>query len=192
VITLWLFAMGGCALATRRQPAHESKRRPAGLPTRAAVAFAFILASLTPATIALSQVRLDKSVTAFERGDCGPAGHWARSSRSLLSVRPESHAILAYCLVRQGNAREAVAEMQRAVDRDPRSWEYLYGLALVQAAAGVDPRPTARAARRLNPLEQLTEYAVEQLDTDNPRLWRRRAAMARLPLPSRQDGSPTP
>ena len=51
--------------------------------------------------------------------------------------------------------------------------ETLYDLALALGASGIDPRPAARAALRLNPLEQITQLAVRRFDTNNPRRWRR-------------------
>jgi hypothetical protein len=181
VLTLWLFAMGGCALAARgRRLAPGPDRR--GLLIRLAVAGACLLAALTPGTVALSQARLDSSVDALERGDCEQTERSARSSVSTLSARPEGHALLAYCASRRGDHRTAVARMELAVDRDPDHWEYLYGLALVRGAAGLDPRRAAREARRLNPLEGLTQFAVKRFDTADPRVWRRRARSAPLPL----------
>ena len=44
---------------------------------------------------------------------------------------------------------------------DPGNWEPYYTLAIAQAAAGVDPRPDALRAYRMNPLEPLTGKAVK-------------------------------
>ena len=71
--------------------------------------------------------------------------------------------------------------MGKAVRLDPDNWEYRYGLALVRAAAGMDPRPAARQAQRLNPKEELTGEGVERFEAAPPREWRRLALEAPLP-----------
>jgi hypothetical protein len=82
--------------------------------------------------------------------------------------------------VRLGRRDLAVRALDNAVGKDPRNWEGHYGLALVRAAAGRDPRPQLRVARRLNPREQLVTDARRLLG-DDPRAWARRALRARLP-----------
>jgi hypothetical protein len=72
--------------------------------------------------------------------------------------------------------------MRRAVDRDPRNWEYRYGLALVRGSAGLDPRAPAREALRLNPNEPRAREAVRRFRTDEPRRWRREARRLGLVL----------
>ena len=108
--------------------------------------------------------------------------HPALASISLVSVRPQPFELLAYCDVRAGRPDLAVKAMQRALVRDPDNWEYQYGLALVRASAGLDPRPHARAALRLNPQSLLAQAATTAFRTDNPGEWKRRAAVARLPI----------
>jgi hypothetical protein len=49
--------------------------------------------------------------------------------------------------------------MQKAVEQEPRSWEYHYGLAIAQGYAGIDPRPEIATATRLNPIEGLVAEA---------------------------------
>jgi hypothetical protein len=41
--------------------------------------------------------------------------------------------------------------MREAVEQEPGNWAFRYGLALVEGASGLDPIPSARAAKRLNP-----------------------------------------
>jgi O-antigen ligase len=188
VLTLWLFAASGCALAAspRRPPWAEG---PSVL-VRGLVAGGLVIIALTPAAIALSQTQLNESLRALRRGDCGAAERAARDSIDVLSVRAEPYAILAYCKARRGRHDEAMAAMLVAIDREPGNWEYHYGLALVSAAARRDPRPAARKAHELNPLERLTNDALERFDTDSPGAWRRRSRSAPLPLRPRDRDEP--
>lgn len=180
VVTLWSFALGGAVLA---RPADA---RPAlGAPPRLARVAAGLLGlalALTPAAIYLSQVELDRATKSFERGDCPGAVDAALASTSALSARPEPFELLAYCDVRLGRPGLALRAIEEAIGRDPGSWKLRYGYAIVRAAAGRDPRPAARAALRLNPRDPLTRDAVRRFRTNDPKKWRRRALMARLPV----------
>ena len=129
----------------------------------------------------LSDGRLRDGVRAFDRGDCATTIDRALASKAALGGRPEPYLLLAYCDVRFNRSGLAVAAMGNAVRRDPHSWEVHYGLALVRAAAGLDPRPEARTARRLNPREATIADTLRLFDTNNPQQWRARAGSARLP-----------
>ena len=59
------------------------------------------------------------------------------------------------CDIDSGRVGEAVAAMQKAVEQEPRSWEYHFGLAVAQGYAGIDPRREIATAARLNPREDL-------------------------------------
>ncbi len=180
VLTVGLFAFGGCVMA-----GSAARSRAPGRPSivrRLVLGGACLLVVLTPVTIAISQSDLDRSVAAIERDDCAEATRLAEASRSALSVRSEPYEILAYCASRSGAGQDAVTLMNMAIDRDQNDWQLYYGLALVRAAAGEDPRPAAARALRLNPLEPLTQMAVRRLSGDDPREWQRRAQSAPLPL----------
>lgn len=174
-VTLWLFALGGATLAAS---ARERRVEVAPSPAlRAAAAGAIVLIGLVPALITVSQGRLDAAVQAFlQRGDCSKAIEEARRSRSALSMRPDPYRLEGYCEARQGRTREAVESMRQALDRDPGNWQYAYSLAVAQAAAGIDPRPAARGALRLNPEGPATRDLVERFRSSDPRLWREEAA----------------
>jgi hypothetical protein len=132
--------------------------------------------------MAVSQGQLNRASEAFERGDCEEAIDAALASSRAVSVRPEPLQIIAYCDVRLGQRNLAVQVMGQAVDRDPRNWRTHYGLALVQGAAGMDPRPELRRALALNPLEPITRETARLFrGADTPDDWRRRALRARLP-----------
>jgi len=179
VVTLWVFALGGLAIAA------PASSRPSGGPaplTRIATALGCLLLAVTPALVALSQRELDSSVAAFRRGDCGETVRAALDSASYISVRPQPYELMAYCDVRAGLPELALKAMNKALIRDPRNWEYQYGLGIVRAAAGLDPRRQIAAASRLNPLGELPREASRAFRTDKPQEWKRRALEARLPV----------
>jgi O-antigen ligase len=180
VLTLWLFAAAGCALAD--SPRRLIRDRDGGWPARVGVALACVLVAITPASTALSQNRLDRALEAFVDGDCGTAEREAEDAISALSSRSEPYELLAYCGARRGAYVPALRRMREAIEREPDAWELRYGLAIVRGAAGLDPRPAARVARRMNPLERMTRRGVERFATTNPRVWRREARAAPLPL----------
>ena len=85
-------------------------------------------------------------------------------------------------MLRIGRPDLGLTAIRSALDRDPNSWQLQYGLALVTAADGKNPRPAARRAHRLNPRSGMIQDALEAFRTNDPRKWRRRALRARLPL----------
>jgi O-antigen ligase len=182
VVTLWVFALGGLALARRADPEAESRGWVPGRLARLLIGLGVLLLAVTPGLMFVSQHALDRSVHAFKRGDCADSVDAALASNRVLSVRPEPLELLAYCDVRLGRADLGLAAMRSALERDPDSWQLEYGLALVRAADGKNPRAAARRAHRLNPRSSLTQDAVEAFHTNDPQKWRRRALRARLPL----------
>jgi O-antigen ligase len=178
VVMIWLFALAGAALAA------PSRRRfpsgPLSVPVRVLAGAGLALLVLVPAHVAVSQKKIEDSFDAYGQNDCPQAIDLARSASDTLGTRPEPHEVIGYCYLRQGRGRQAVEEIQKAVSRDPDNWEYRYDLAVVRGANGIDPRPAAKEALRLNPLEQVTRLAVKRFDNADPRKWRRAgSALAR-------------
>jgi tetratricopeptide (TPR) repeat protein len=173
-VTLWFFALGGAALAA---PAGEARlERSPPLALRALVGAGLAAICIVPALVAISQGRLDRAFGAFEGGaDCRRVIELSRGATSVLSLRPEPYQLRGYCQARLGESEQAVESMSEAIDRDPANWQYRYSLAVAQAAAGIDPRPAARAALRLDPLEPLTAELVRRMRGSDPAAWRRRA-----------------
>ena len=170
------------AVRAPRGSAPPGTRRTA-LPARLAAAVGALLLAATPAAAALSQSRLNDAVDAFRAGDCTEAVDSAAASLDVMDFRPEPLEVIGFCRSRQDRHDEAQRALERAVDRDPESWELHYGLAIVRAAAGVDPRPQTARALQLNPREVLVERAIERLGTDDdPRHWRRVAPTLELPI----------
>jgi hypothetical protein len=185
VVTLWLFAVGGATLATPLQGKEPARRAHAVLrpgPTlRLLIAIGCLVLAVAPARVAVSQWQLNRSVRAFDRGDCREAVDASLDSISAMGVRSEPFQILGWCDVRLGRPDLAIRAMSQAVSRDPRNWEYHYGLALVRGAARLDPRPAASQAARLNPHEPLADRAVQRFRTADPQRWRALALGSRLP-----------
>jgi O-antigen ligase len=179
VVTLWLFAMCGAALAGAGRPV--ARRRPRSWVVPALAAAGCVAVALTPVTVALSQTRLNKGAAAFKRGDCAAAERSADSAIDILPVRAEGYALRAYCQTRGGRHDDAERSMRAAIARDPRNWEYHYGLALVRAHGGRDPRGDLSDARALNPREVLIDSAQNRLAGSSPRRWQRAARTLRLP-----------
>jgi O-antigen ligase len=171
-VTLWLFAVGGAAIAAsgRRRPIFAGPSPAA----RTALTVTCLGLAIVPTLVLVSQTRLDNSAGAFTRGRCPEAVDRARSASSALGLRPEPYEIVAFCELRAGTPERGVAAMEEAIDRDPRNWEYRYGLALARAVAGQDPRPAAREALRLNRFHPEVRDAVKRFRTSSARIWRRR------------------
>jgi len=181
-VTAWFFAAGGLALASGPRPEAAGGRRLSNVP-RIGLALGCLLLAVVPARIMFSEARLNESRAAFARGDCAGAVDSALGSIDALAVRADPYVILGYCNVRLGLPELAVRATDGAVARDPGNWEMHYGRALVLGAAGLDPRPAARRALALNPLEPLAREAVDGFfATEDPQTWRRRALEARLPV----------
>ncbi|HEV2771098.1 MAG TPA: O-antigen ligase family protein [Solirubrobacteraceae bacterium] len=194
-VTIWLFAAGGLALAARAEApesgaatmkagAAQRGRRVGGRGLgRVLVALGCLMLAVVPARIFLSDGPLRESARAFERGDCAVAVERGLDAVEALASRPEPYAILGYCDVRLGVPLLGVQAMEKAIARDPRNWDYHYGLALVRGAAGLDPRPAARRALELNPRAGMAITAVRRLaEADGPQEWRRRALASQLPV----------
>jgi hypothetical protein len=187
VVSLWVFAAGGAALAARR-PRRDPVRTPGRLP-RVVAGLGLVLVAVTPALVAISQSRLDAGVGAFHHGNCDAASDDALGANSVLAVRPEPFELLAYCDARGGLEPLAARMMNQAIDRDRDNWELRYGRAIVLGFGGRDPRPALAQARTLNPLEPLLQSAradVRGAAHAHPAArraaWRRWARSAQLPI----------
>jgi hypothetical protein len=181
VLSIWLFAAGGTALAASERVIRRNPPRRRWL-RRALTAGACAVVALTPLFVAISQQRLDTAVAAFAKKDCDTAVASGEGATSLVPARPEGYAIRGYCAVLDGRPARGIGLMESAVERDPENWEYHYGLAIVRATAGADPRDAARRANELNPRENRTQEAVRRLVGTNPRVWRKRALRQQLPV----------
>lgn len=176
VVTLPFFAAAGLALSPRGS---SLGRWAHGRAPRIVLAGLCLAAVALPVLIIGSQSRLTHAERALYTSNCAKAGTAARSSIEWLSARPEPYEILGFCDLQRGQSTLAVAQMRQAVQRDPSSWERYYALALAQASAGIDPRPAAARALRMNPHEPLTIEAARELGGSSPTRWVRKARSVR-------------
>ena len=174
---LWFFAASGVVLARR---AGGAAAAPARL-TRVLAGLACLALVLTPVLMYRSTRALERSVTAFEAGDCVTAVDAALDSIDALSVLAEPFEVLGYCDARAGRGDLAIRAMRSAQARDPDGWEFAYGLAVTEALAGRNPRAAVATLRRANPLEPMAQDLVKRLSSRSPA--RRRRAAGRAPIP---------
>ena len=185
-VTVGFFAAGGLALASETRPDDDSGAvlPPAAMrwPVRLVIAVLVLAVLLLPARFYLSEQSLRDGERALERGDCAAVVVAAQDSIAALGARPEPHLLLGYCRARLGEPERGVRAMREAVRNDPDSWRTHYGLAVARAAAGQDPRPAARIARRLRPGERRSADLLRLFDTGDPAQWIQRARRAPMPL----------
>jgi len=189
VVTLPFFAAAGLALSP---PCASPGRWAHGRAPRLLLAGLCLAAVVLPVLMIGSQSRLTDAKRALYTSNCAKAAPAASSSIGWLSARPEPYEILGFCDLQRGLPTLAVAQMRQALHRDPSSWERYYTLALAQASAGIDPRPAAARALRMNPHEPLTRQAVIQLRGASPARWVRKARAVRAAALSSNDLSIVP
>jgi hypothetical protein len=177
---VWLFAVGGVALAARE--GHERIRELGRLP-RVIAGLAVLVLAITPWLINASQGPLERAQEEFAANDCGAAIDDALTATERFGVRPEPWEVLGYCDARAGQYGLATRAMDAAHARDPRNWRYVYGQAIIAGVAGRDPRPAARAALRLDPLEPLARTLAHDLARARTAA-RRRQVARRAGIPS--------
>jgi O-antigen ligase len=193
VVTLPFFAAAGLALSPRGGSADDrAPGRAPGRPPRLLAAALCLAAVVLPVLMIGSQSRLTDAERALYTSNCARADTAASSSIGWLSARPEPYEIFGFCDLQRGLPRLAVAQMRQALQRDPSSWERYYALALAQASAGIDPRPAAARALRMNPHEPLTRQAVIQLRGASPKRWVRKARAVRAAALASNDLSIVP
>jgi hypothetical protein len=176
---VWLFGAGGVALAAREGTERWGE---IGRTARIAAGLAVLVLALTPALMWRSQDPLERAARALQRNDCATAIDASLDAIGRFGVRPEPWEVLGYCDARAGQYALAKRAMDAARARDPHNWQYAYGQAIVDGVSGRDPRPAAREALRLNPLEPLARTLVQQLDRAS-RPARRREIARRAGIP---------
>ncbi|MCA1688995.1 MAG: O-antigen ligase family protein [Actinobacteria bacterium] len=183
-VTWWLFAVGGLALArgSRSVPTFKPPSRLG----RLVIMLGIAVVALLPAQIGRSQVDLAHAISAFRLGDCNAAVRSALASVSAVAARSEPYEILGYCDARYGLRDLSLTMIQNAINRDPKNWEFHYDMAIVRAAAGLDPRREARIAQSLNPVNPLATGLAAAIRRPDRRVWRAQALAAPLLIPGQQ------
>jgi len=149
---------------------------------RITIAVALLVTAIAPGLLMLSQSRLTEAANAFDHGNCQRASRDALRSLDYMAIRPEPYQILAYCDIDQGRLTQGVAAMTKAVETQPASWEFHYGLAIAQGEAGRDPRGEFATAMRMNPREPLLKDIAPRFRGTTPAQWQRAATEARRNL----------
>jgi hypothetical protein len=182
-VTVWLFALGGLALARPLREGSTAGAFVAGRLPRLVAAVCVGVLAITPVLIAISQTHLESALSAFDANECPQAIGDSLDSLHALGVRPEPYEIIGYCDIRFGEYKLGEEAMQSAVARDPENWETHYGLAMARAIQGRDPMAELRETRRLNPLEPLIIEEQESFKrAKKPGQRKRLAEAASLPL----------
>jgi len=179
VVTIVVFALGGFMLArapatTAESGGSEAAGHPSALlssPFRTAIGVVCLLLAVAPAYVWLSQRKLNQADTAFGNGNWRVATDDALSSVSILGIRPEAYELIAYSDLHRDMPGLAIRAMRKAVSLDRNNWNYAYGLALMEAAGGLNPLPEARRALTLDPREQLAQVEWETFKGDTPPEW---------------------
>jgi hypothetical protein len=172
VLFVWLFGAGGVVLASRTR--HPALQGSAGFPDgsrlgtlgrtpRIVAALAVLVLAITPALFMWSQPPLDAAVRAFAVRDCRTAIDSALTATERFGTRPEPWQIIGYCDARAGQYELARRAMDAARARDPDNWQLAYGQAIVYGVSGLDARPFAAEALRLNPLDERARALVRDL-----------------------------
>ena len=177
VVTLGFFAAAGVALSPRRG---SGSGWVPGQNSRMILALLCLFTVVAPVLIIGSQSRLNEAKHAlYSSGNCAAATSAALSSIGWLDVRPEPYEIVGFCDIQRGLPRLGISAMEQAVRVDRGSWETYYALAIARAAAGIDPRPAAARALRMNPLEPLTQQEAREFRTSSATEWVDRSAVVR-------------
>lgn len=170
---VWFFGAGGIVLAARAvvpggAVAASAAPRAArlgelGRVPRIVAALAVLVLAITPVLFAYSQPPLDRAVNAFNARDCRTGIDAALTATERFGVRPEPWMVLGYCDARLGQFDLARRAMDAARSRDPDNWQIAYGQAIVYGVSGMDPRPYAEEALRLNPLDPRAQSLAREL-----------------------------
>jgi hypothetical protein len=148
-ISLWLFALGGLALA--RPMWRGTTSTTAARMSAFAAAAALVAVCVLPMLVLVSQLRLNEATTAYAAGNCARAERLAQGSIDVLGTRAPPWQILALCAVRDGQLQLAATDLRGGLAEDPDDWQLQSALAAATAAAGHDARAQGALARRLDP-----------------------------------------
>jgi O-antigen ligase len=186
-VTLWMFAAAGTMLSAPprsagRATARLKPYRELGRRTRVVSGIACLVVAVTPARVALSQSQLSSGIAAYKRGNCSTAVDSALASIAAFGQRPDPYEIVAFCDLQARRPDLGLPLMKQAVSLDPNDSDLRYGLALMRAGTGQDPRAEAQAAVRLDPFSKTARDAVRRFDTRSVRSWERGAQTAPLSL----------
>ena len=150
-----LFGLAAIALAYPGRHARATDGATSRWPVKVGVVLACGVLAVTAGRVVIADHAVREARSALAASDCRGASDSADTAISAVSSLPDAYEVLGWCRLEAGREVAAVDAMGEAVRLDPDHWRYRYGLAIARAAAGGDPRPDVRLARRLNPREQI-------------------------------------
>jgi hypothetical protein len=171
-VTLWLFIAAGSGLASPLTATDMHMTPPRN---RTPMSVGWLVLAIAPLLIGVSYQRLRVSGEDLSAGNCVKARQSAFSSISLLAARPGPYEILSFCDLQMGFPVEGLQAAQKAAHYEPNNWNYRYGLAIALAENGIDPKPAAEQALKLNPLETIVQDEVAAFSNTGPRGWEQAA-----------------
>lgn len=177
-ISLWVFAVGGAALAKAPGPAVASRRSGRTTIATWTILVVCLGAALYSARLALASSRLDAAVRAAETDACPTAEAEAHESLRWQEASGP-YVIIAWCRL-SSDPQAATEAMSRAVQLDPEDWRLRYDLALVLALTGRDAAGEVRRAAALNPLHPDVQRALVVFETGTAEERAAHAARARF------------
>src|SRR3954453_19777405 len=172
-VTLWVFALGGAALARRPRAEGGPARTP--LVARLLVAAACAATAILPLRVAFADSHLGNAVLAYQGGDCARASEQARAAIDVDADTAQAYEVEGICAARAGRPAQASGLLREAVRREPANWHFHWALAVAEATSGSDPRVEALTANRLNPLGPVARITARAFASERPAVWRRRA-----------------
>jgi Flp pilus assembly protein TadD len=128
---------------------------------------------VSPTYVWLAQRKLDAASNAFDARNCGAATSSALSSISIVGVNAQPYEILGYCDVYRNMPDAALTAINKAVSLDPHNSDYALDLAVIRAAAGLNPLSAARKAVSLNPKDPVVQAVWLKLRSGPPSRWQR-------------------
>ena len=192
-VTIWLFALGGAALARpRRAPDADDAPKPAvragQVLLRGAGVVVCLALALLPARLAVSEAHYERAVNNLKAGDCAAARSEADAALGALGSRAAPHHVIAWCDLQDGRYDAAADEIQEGLENDPDNWAFMQVLAVAHASAGHDPRPDTERMMLLNPLSDVAIATRDALSGAKPRSWRRQGPKVEVTMPEAGDG----
>ena len=193
-VTIWLFALGGAALARRRPSPdpEEAARKPAArvgqVLLRAAGVAVCLAVAVLPARLAVSEAHYERSVDSLKAGDCEAARSEADAALQALDSRAAPHHVIAWCDLQAGRYGAAAGEIEQGLANDPDNWAFVQVLAVAHASDGRDPRPDTERMMLLNPLSDIATATRDALSGSTAQSWRRHGPKVEVTMPETADG----
>jgi hypothetical protein len=152
------------------RPRRSSSWRPSS-GSRLFLGIGCLLLAVSPTYVWLAQRKLDAASNAFNAGNCGVVTSSAVSSISIVGVNAQAYEMLGYCDIHRNMPNAALTAINKAVSLDPHNSDYVLDLAVIRAAAGLNPLSAAQKAVSLNPKDPEVQAAWLKLRSAPPSQW---------------------